>query len=224
MSETTKNVTLVTKYPGLRIVVEPEKTVRSDRGSVVRHFQPVAVEFRNHDLPEGANNAQGTAVIEERVREVSRLEPREVEGPEGQPPMVTQVEVKHQIREVYVNNKPLPNRDLLREDERVWTFDDLMDHLKSKDRFNVDFYVLGDAPDEPKPTLIDRQREIAKATVAGDREALERVRDDENLTHRRAPVLTAVEMALQELDSEPEQSQGATPASAGVSSADGGES
>lgn len=213
MSEA-KRTTLVTKYPGLRIVVSPEKPLRNAVGQTIRHYQPIAVEFTDPDIPEGSPNAKATAVLEERVRQETRL----IDHEDGD--VITKVETKVDVHEIFVNGSRLQDPSLTGPDERFWTYEDLLDYLRNKPTFNVDFWELGNAPDEPKPTLAERQAEIATATAAGDPEALHRIRDDEQATHGRPDVLTAVQAAFDAVAKTPEQSQGADPVRDG---ADGGD-
>lgn len=86
--------------------------------------------------------------------------------------------------------------------EHEFTTDDaeLIEWLRAQPGYNVPnnqgFYELGNAPDEPKPTVPQQQEAIEAATAAGDLDALEAVVTEEKATHNREVVLASAKIAL----------------------------
>lgn len=79
--------------------------------------------------------------------------------------------------------------------EKVKTVDFLRDHPG----FNVDFWEVGNAPGEPKPTVDEQNARIIRALAARDAEEILEVVREERETHQRETVYNAAETALESI-------------------------
>ncbi len=80
---------------------------------------------------------------------------------------------------------------------------EVIEYLRSSGDYNAatvtGFYELGNAPDEPKPTIREQQAKIDAALEDFDVDALEAVIEEENATHKREGVLAPARVALRVL-------------------------
>lgn len=71
-----------------------------------------------------------------------------------------------------------------------------VEFLRNHPTFNVDFWELGNAPDEPKPTLAEQNEAIYAAAGKRDVNAIAKIVEEEKRTHNRSQVLQVAEAAL----------------------------
>lgn len=87
---------------------------------------------------------------------------------------------------------------------------EIIDWLREHPQFQVKergFWELGNAPDEPQPTMNSQIEEIGRAAGARDIEALNKVIEVEKDTHNREPVFAAAKGALKGLEGDEERKQ-----------------
>lgn len=90
-------------------------------------------------------------------------------------------------------------------DRGEFTTDDpeLIEWLRAHRNFNVPsnqgFYEVGNAPDEPRPTIAEQHAAIEGAVAERDVEALEAVVAEEKATHNREVVFAAARIAARAL-------------------------
>lgn len=80
---------------------------------------------------------------------------------------------------------------------------EIIEWLREHPQFQVKergFWELGNAPDEPKPSMQSQIEEIARAAGARDVEAIKSVVEVEKDTHNREPVLAAARGALKGIE------------------------
>lgn len=85
----------------------------------------------------------------------------------------------------------------------------LAEELRDHPGFNRHFWELGNAPNEPKPTLQDQLSALATAAGNQDPDGVAAVLRTEKETHKREVVITSCEAALEAMAKDPEVVVGA---------------
>jgi hypothetical protein len=77
-------------------------------------------------------------------------------------------------------------------DKEVW----VAEYLRGLPGFNIDFWEIGNAPGELRPTFAEQNAKIIRALASRDVEAIAAVVDEEKATHKREAVFMSAEAAL----------------------------
>lgn len=75
----------------------------------------------------------------------------------------------------------------------------IIEFVRNHPRFNIDFWEMGNAPGEPRPTFAEQNTKIIRALAAQDVDAINEVIQEERNTHKRQEVFAAAESALKAL-------------------------
>lgn len=75
----------------------------------------------------------------------------------------------------------------------------VVEFLRQHPTFNVDFWEVGNAPGEAKPTEQEQHAAIIRALAEGNSEAIYSIAQGERETHKRVRILDAAETALEAL-------------------------
>ena len=95
--------------------------------------------------------------------------------------------------------------DPQKDDEEI--LDWLREHPKLNSTRESAFWEKGNAPNEARPTLAERQLAITTAAVAKDADALNEIIEDERETHNRDSVIDLATVALEQVTGEGSDSE-----------------
>lgn len=80
------------------------------------------------------------------------------------------------------------------------SLEDVAEMLRAKPEYGTDFWQVGDAPGQLHPSIQERTEEIVRASVKGDRAAIEAIVAEENRTHNRPEVISYGLAAVEALE------------------------